>query len=168
MSRNGDIIQSLGGEERAFRFGLAEHRRLQEKLDLGLSLIVQALHPFVMGVRAGMTMGQILSSRLLGDLRIDQIGEVIFQGLVGGGMDPAEAGRLRKAWVDERPLTETAPIAYAIGLSALLGPDDEPAAGESGGAAAGRPSRKAKSGSAKTASTRSARRAGSARAKSTT
>jgi hypothetical protein len=167
MSRNGDIVQSLGGEERTFRFGLAEHRRLQERLNIGLSLIVQNLHPFMVGVNAKMTMGQILSHRLLGDLRPDHIGEVVFQGLVGGGMDPTEAGRLRKTWVDERPLTETAPIAYAIGLAALMGPDDEPAAGESEGGEAGSPSRKAKSGSARTASTPSARRRPSRQGKST-
>jgi hypothetical protein len=160
MSRNGDIVQSLGGEERYFRFGLAEHRRLQEALGdkMGLSLIVQNLHPFCIGVQAGATLGQILNAKLMGDLRIEQVREVIFQGLIGGGLPPEEAGKLRKTWVDERPLTETAPLAYAIGLAALLGPEDEPAAGESKGAEAVPRSQTARSASAKTASTPSATR----------
>jgi hypothetical protein len=157
MSRNGDTIQSLGGEERPFRFGLAEHRRLQEALGdkMGLSLIVQNLHPFVTATAAGFTLDQIILSRLLGDLRLEQIGEVIFQGLIGGGMSPPEAGKLRKTWVDERPIIETAPIAYAVGLAALVGPEDENAAGESKGGEAEPPSQTGKSGSAKTGSTRS-------------
>jgi hypothetical protein len=157
MSRNGDTIQSLGGEERPFRFGLAEHRRLQEKLNVGVSLIVQNLHPFVTALGAGLSLDQIILHKLLGDIRIEQIGQVIFEGLVGGGMSPVEAGVLRRDWVDQRPVLESATIAYAIGLAALVGAEDEPAAGESKGAEAVPPSQTAESGSAKTASTRSAR-----------
>lgn len=157
MSRNGDIIQSLGGEERTFRFGLAEHRRLQEKLNVGVSLIVQSLHPFVTALAAGLSLDQIILHKLLGDIRIEQVGQVVFEGLVGAGMAPTEAGVLRRDWVDQRPLLESAPIAYAIGLAALVGAEDEPAAGESKGAEPEPPSQTGKSGSGKTASTRSAR-----------
>jgi|GEM_PF-1648510 len=166
MSRNGDTIQSLGGEDRAFRFGLAEHERLQEKLGLGVSLIVQNLHPFVTGMAAGLSLDQIILHKLLGDLRIEQIAGVIFEGLIGGGMSPIEAAKLRKTWVYDRPLTETAPIAYAIGLAALIGPEDEDASGELPGGEAEPPSQTGKSGSAKMGSTRSARRAASPRKKS--
>jgi hypothetical protein len=107
MSRNGDIVQSLGGEERTFRFGLAEHRRLQEKLGVGLSLIVQALHPYVTALQARdangapvFSLDQIILTKLLGDIRPEHIREVLFQGLWGGGMSPEEAAalpRLRRA-----------------------------------------------------------------------
>jgi hypothetical protein len=168
-SRDGAVIQSLGGVDRKFRFGLGEHRRLQEALQdkMGLSLIVQNLHPFAMGLRAKLTLEQLLSARLIGDLRVEQIGEVIFQGLIGGGASPEEAGRLRKTWVDDRPLTESAPVAYAVGLAALVGADDEDAAGEPQGGKAELPSQTGKSDSVRTASTRSARPAGTRRRKST-
>jgi hypothetical protein len=164
MSRNGDIVLSLGGEERTFRFGLAEHRRVQEKLNVGVSEVLQNLHLFVQSINAGLTMRQVLDHQLLGKVRPDQIREVLFQGLVGGGMDPEAAGRLCKEWVDApRPVKHTAPIAYAVAEAALLGPDDEDAAGNPAGAEAGSPSPTAKSGSVKTASMRSARRAASPR-----
>lgn len=166
MSRNGDTIQSLGGEDRYFRFGSDEHERLQAKLDMGVSLIVQNLHPYVTALAAGFSMDRIILSRLLGDIRMEQVGEVIFQGLIGGGLSPAEAGKLRQTWVDKRPLLEPVPTAYAIGLAALFGVEDEDAAGESSGGIAAPPSREEKSASEKTASTRSARRAASARRKS--
>jgi hypothetical protein len=166
MSRNGDTVQSLGGEERAFRFSLAEHERLQEKLGMGVSLIVQNLHPFVTATMAGLSLDRIILNRLLGDLRMEQIAGVIFEGLVGGGMSPVEAAKLRQTWVYDRPLIETAPIAYAVGLAALIGPEDEDSAGEPKGGEAEPPSQTGKSGSAKTASTPSARRAGSARKRS--
>lgn len=167
MSRNGDIVLSLGGEERTFRFGLAEHRRLQEKLGVGLSAIVQALHPFASAVNGGLSLGQTLDHRLLGDLRPDHIREVFFQGLVGGGLSPEVAGVICRDWVEPpRPLIHTAPIAYTIGIAALVGAEDEDAAGNPAGAEAGSPSPTAKSGSVKTASTRSARRAASPRKRS--
>jgi hypothetical protein len=171
MSRNGDIVLSLGGEERTFRFSLAEHRRLQEKLGVGLSLIVQALHPYVTALSARkadgspvFTLDQIILTKLLGDLRPDHIREVLFQGLWGGGMSPEEAAALCRDCVEPpRGMLHTAPIAYQVAIAALLGPDDEDAAGNPAGAEAGSPSPTAKSGSVKTASMRSARRAASPR-----
>src|SRR4051812_21056295 len=122
MSRNGDIVQSLGGEERVFRFGLAEHEGLQEKLGVGVSLIVQNLHPFCSAVAAGLTLGQTLNHKLLGDVRPEQVRELLFRGLVGGGMSPEVAGKLCREWVEPpRPLIHTAPIAYAVGIAALMG-----------------------------------------------
>jgi hypothetical protein len=164
MSRNGDIVQSLGGEERTFRFGLAEHRRLQEKLGVGLSLIVQALHPYVTALQARdangapvFSLDQIILTKLLGDIRPEHIREVLFQGLWGGGMSPEEAAVLCRDCVEPpRGILHTAPIAYAVAIAALLGPDDEDAASGRAGGETGSPSPTEKSGSATTASTRSA------------
>lgn len=155
MSRNGDTLQSLGGEKRQFRFGLAEHRRLQEALHdkMGLSLIVQNLHPFATALAAELTVKEALTARMLGDIRLEQVREVIFQGLIGGGMSPQEAGRLCFEWVENRPLTETAPVAYAVGIAALIGPPDEDALGEPQGGEAAPPCPTESSGSATTEST---------------
>jgi hypothetical protein len=110
MSRNGDIVLSLGGEERTFRFSLAEHRRVQEKLNVGLSLrSCKTLHPYVTALSARkadgspvFTLDQIILTKLLGDLRPDHIREVLFQGLSGGGMSPEEAAALCRDCVDAR------------------------------------------------------------------
>lgn len=157
MSRDGSISLPLGGDEHRFRFGIAEHERVQEKLDMGVSLIVQNLHPYVSAVRAGLPLGRVLDAGMLGDVRREQIRAVILNGLVGGGMEPNDAGRLVKMWVDNRPLLEPAPLAYAIGIAALVGAEDEDAAGEPKGEGE-RLSPEANSGSAKTATTPSARR----------
>lgn len=42
------------------------------------------------------------------------IREVIRVGLVGGGMAPAEASKLVKRHIDDRPLAEAVPLALAI------------------------------------------------------
>lgn len=161
MSRDGSITLPLGGEDRIFRFGLAEHGRLQEELDMGVSLIVQNLHPYVAATRAGLPLGRVLDARMIGDVRIEQTRSVIFNGLIGGGLSPAEARKVVTDWVDGRPLLEPAPTAYAIGVAALIGAEDEDAAGELKGEAV-QASPEASSGLAKTDSTPSARRRGSA------
>lgn len=133
MSRNGSIELELGGEERTFRFDIAAHERLQEKLDMGISLIVQNLHPYVAAVRAGFSLAQALDAKLVGDLRKDQISAVVFHGLIGGGLDPKAAKQLTKQWVDDRPLLENVELAYSIGLASMIGVPDEDPAGEQTG-----------------------------------
>jgi hypothetical protein len=165
VSRDGSISLMLGGEDRFFRFGLAEHERLQEALDMGVSLIVQTLHPYASATRAGFDLGRVLDARMVGDIRLDQIKAVIFNGLIGGGLPPNEAAKVVSIWVENRPVLENVMTAYAIGLAALIGPDDEEAAGEPKGA---RPNRSPEenSGSDAADTTRSARRPGSRRTKS--
>lgn len=135
MSRNGDVVRFFAGKDRTFRFGLGEHERLQTALNdrMGVSLIVQNLSSFALALEVGMTVQEIAAAKLLGDVRIDQIREVIFQGLVGAGTEPPEAGKLCDQWVYKRPLKETVRIAYAIGLAAIDGPEDEEAMGEPAG-----------------------------------
>jgi hypothetical protein len=169
MSRSGDVVRFFGGKERTFHFGLGEHERLQAALNdrMGVSLIVQNLSGFCLALEVGMSVKEIAAARLLGDVRIEQIREVIFAGLVGSGMEPPEAGKLCDLWVYNRPLKESAPVAYAIGLAAIDGPEDENAMGELQGDAAEPPSQTAASGSEKMASGPSGRRRATRRKKST-
>ncbi len=167
MSRNGDIALELGGEERTFRFGVAEHRRLQEALDCGVSEIVQDLHPYVSASQAGASIGDILTARVLGRIRVDHIREVLFQGLVGGGLKTDDASRLCRTWVLDRPILEAAPVAYAVGIAALVGVPDEEAASPGEPEGGQPPSPEEKSASAAKASTTSAPGRGSRRNKST-
>lgn len=169
MSRSGEVVRFFGGKERTFRFDLGAHERLQSALDdrMGVSLIVQNLSGFVLALEIGMSVQEIAAAKLLGDVRINQIREVIFAGLVAAGMEPPEAGKLCQLWVYDRPLKESAPIAYAIGLVAIDGPADEVAMGEQQGDAAEPHSQTGASASAKTESGRSARRTATRRSKST-
>ncbi|MEI9964378.1 MAG: hypothetical protein WDM92_06400 [Caulobacteraceae bacterium] len=132
MSRNAEAVLPFAGEDRRFRFGIAEHRRLQETLDCGVSEIVSALHGYVSARRVGASLADIVGAGLLGRIRPDEIRELIFQGLVGGGMEPGAAGALCKRWVLDRPPLENAETAYAVGIAALAGASDEEAGAPEG------------------------------------
>jgi hypothetical protein len=165
VSRSAEIYVDFAGERRRFRFALDEHKRLQEALDCGLSVVVQSLHAYAVSIRDGLKLGDVLGAGLLADIRVQHIGEVIYQGLIGGGMSPSDALRLRRSWVDSRPPLENAPLAYAIGLAALQGVEDEASAGEPMGRVDA-PSPEERSGSDKMASTPSALPRASRRRKS--
>lgn len=51
-----------------------------------------------------------------------EVGEVLFQGLIGAGMPPKDAVALRLRYCTERPLLESVPQAQAILLAGLTGP----------------------------------------------
>ena len=52
--------------------------------------------------------------------------EAIRLGLIGGGMDPHQALRLVKRYVDARPLGESLATAQAVLLAAVVGAPEEP------------------------------------------
>lgn len=160
MSRDASITLPLGGEDRLFRFGLGEHVRLQDKLDMGVSWIVQNLHPYASATRAGLSLGDVLAAKLLGDIRKEQTGELLLQGLIGGGMSPNDAAKVIQAWVYDRPVLEPVLTAYGVGVAVLIGAGDEDAAGEDQGEG-DQLSPEGNSASGKTATTRSARQRGS-------
>jgi hypothetical protein len=144
----------LGGEERTFRLAIGQWRRVQEKCDAGPPELLARLSPIYNARRAGLTFGQIMAQGYLGTWRIDDVREVIFQGLLGGGTTPNEAAALVKTWVEERPLFEPLDVAYQVVLASIAGAPDEDASGESEAAAEGsQTSPAASSGLEKTAST---------------
>ena len=56
-----------------------------------------------------------------GPVRIKHVYEVIRCAAIGGGMSPIDAKRLVDTYVDGRPLSETAPVAWAILTAAVWG-----------------------------------------------
>ena len=95
------------GEIYRFRLGIKESRDLQEKVDAGPSWTYHRLKN--------------------GLWKVDDIRETLFQGLLGGGMEPKKANKLIEKWVDQRPLLENIQPACMV-LEARLGgvPDDPP------------------------------------------
>lgn len=157
MSRSGEVTLEFGGEERTFRLAIKQWEKVQEKCDAGPAELLARLAPPFYAKARGLAFEQIVGMGLLGTWRVHDIREVILQGLLGGGMDGPVAQRLTKDWVDDRPLIESASVAYDIVMASYVGVEDEKAAGEPRAATAASPSsRAAKSGSAKTASTPSA------------
>lgn len=154
MSRSGDIRLAFAGEERLFRLAISQWEKVQEKCDAGPAEILARLAPPFHAKRHGLPVEEIIGRGLLGTWRIHDVREVILQGLLGGGMAGPEALKLVKAWVDDRPLIESATVAYEIVLAGYIGAEDEQAVGESPPAAAGSPtSPEAKSASVKGEST---------------
>lgn len=106
MSRDGSIAFDWADDSYRFCLRIGELRELQEKRDAG------PLELF----------NRIVSHTW----RVDDLREIIRLGLIGGGMQPVEALRLVRAYVDPpRPLMESVDPALAILTAALRGVDDE-------------------------------------------
>lgn len=135
MSRSGDIALEFGGEERTFRLAIGQWRKVQEKCDAGPGELLARLAPAYLARQAGLQVGQILAGGYMGTWRIDDVREVILQGLLGGKMDLKEATDLVKVWVDERPLFDAVGVAYQVVLASVIGAEDEAPVGESAAAA---------------------------------
>jgi hypothetical protein len=168
MSRSGDITLEFGGEERAFRLAIGQWRKIQEKCDAGPAELLARLGPMYAAKSQGLSFAQIVSHGYLGSWRVDDVREVILQGLLGANMAGPEALALVRDWVEERPLIESVGIAYEVVMASVMGAEDEKAVGEPQAAAAASPnSPAASSGSAKAGSTPKGARSGGTPAPST-
>ncbi|WP_089177253.1 gene transfer agent family protein [Bosea sp. AS-1] len=105
-NRNGSISQDFGDGTYTFRLALGELEELQEKTDCG---------PFVVMQR--------LASN---EWRTTDVRETLRLGLVGGGMPAADALKLVRRYVDDRPdWLKNALIARVVVQSALIGAPEE-------------------------------------------
>lgn len=141
MSRSGEIVLDFGGEERTFRLGIGQIKKLQDACDAG---------PLGIAGRCQLSL-YVIYCQAAGDYpalsRLDlrnvsekpEVREVILQGLLGANVPGPEALRLVKDWVEERPLEETLMIAAKICGASTIGPEDEKAVGERPAAAEASP-----------------------------
>jgi hypothetical protein len=139
MSRSGDITLELGGEDRTFRLAIGQWRKVQEKCDAGPAELLTRLAPVFSARQAGLSFAQTIGAGLLGSWRIDDVREVILQGLLGANMAAPDAQQLVREWVDERPLLESVAVAYEIVMASVIGAEDEKPAGEQQAARAASP-----------------------------
>jgi hypothetical protein len=99
MSGTGEGLEDFAGEERAFRIRLGEIRRIEDKCEAGIGLVLGRLS------RAAVLMTQLDPAQAFAagvDVRADDVRTVIYEGLVGGGMAAPEASKLVRAEIDER------------------------------------------------------------------
>jgi hypothetical protein len=129
MSRSGEITLAFGDGEYTFRLAIGQWRKIQEACDAGPPEILARMAPVFEAMRRGVSATDLISAGLLGRWRIDDIRGPIFQGLLGGGMEPPKAAQLIRDWVDERPLLEALPIAYLVVKASFTGVGDEDASG---------------------------------------
>ena len=134
MSRGGEIVRLWGDDDRKFRLGIGEWRKVQETCDAGPAEIAARLASWASARKRAPNASflDLLAAGALGGWRIDDVREPIYRGLVGGGMDPTTAGRLVRELHDERPLLENVDLALEIVLASLVGPEDEPVGEQTG------------------------------------
>lgn len=99
------VTLPFGGEDRRFGLPLGQIRAVQTKCDAGPS--------------------ELLRRYWNQTYRVDDVREVIFQGLVGGGMDQAAATRLVIDTFDGQPLGGFVLIAEAIMSACIAGVKDD-------------------------------------------
>lgn len=105
MGRSAEFMAEFGGEDRLFRLPIGRLRAVQEKCDAGPMELLQRF--------------------LNGTYRIDDVRETLLQGLVGGGMNTADAARLMKSNFDDLPLTPFIVLAQGVMMAVLVGAEDE-------------------------------------------
>jgi len=135
VSRGGELVRLWGDDERTFRLGIGEWRKIQETCDAGPAEIATRLSAWA-SVRKRMPNASfldILAGGGLGAWRVDDVREPIYRALIGGGMDPTSAGRLMRDLHDERPMLANIDLALEIVLASLIGPGDEPVGEPQGG-----------------------------------
>lgn len=105
MSRDASISLDWADGHHTFRLPIGQLRELQEKTGVGP---LRLLH------------------RLMdGSWMVDDAREIMRLGLIGGGMEPAQALRLVQRYVDARPLVEAQAPAMLVLGAALHGTDQE-------------------------------------------
>jgi hypothetical protein len=116
MSATGSITLVWGDGDNTFRFGIAQWRELQEKIN---------------GRRVAMGLNPIGPMTLLNSLRAkdawpDDMRDVLRIGLVGAGMPIAAANRKLVRYFDNTPVAPHNLVAFAVLSAGLLGaPGDE-------------------------------------------
>lgn len=105
MSRSAEVMLDFAGEPRLFRLSIGPVRRVQEKCDAG---------PL-----------ELLSRYIDRTWRIDDVREVILQGLIGGGMAQVAAQSLIEKWFDPEPKQQFVGVAQAAMMAMLVGAEDE-------------------------------------------
>lgn len=131
MSRAAEVELDFADGERLFRLPIGRWRAVQERCDAGPMALLRRYTD--------------------GTWRVDDLREVIRQGLIGGGMVVAEADQLLRHHFDDLPLAQFVTLAQAIVIASVVGvPDESAPPGETKTEARRKTrSRKASSGSAR-------------------
>jgi len=106
MSRDASIELDFGDDKYQFRLAWGELVKVQEACNAGPYVVLQRLYS---------------QTWEMNDIR-----EVIRWGLIGGGMQPNQALKLVRDYVESRPPLESVLQAQAILSAGLMGAPDEP------------------------------------------
>lgn len=129
MNYSAEIQLDWGGEpERAFRLGIGQIKKLQEKTGAGpTGIAARCLVTLaVLGAQRRHDYVAIAQMDLSNLAEAPMLAEVHLQALMGAGVPAPEALKLVREWVEERPLAESLASAYRICNASVYGPEDEP------------------------------------------
>lgn len=148
MSRDGSVTLIWCDEEVTFRLGLGQWRKIQERCDAGPGEIYRRLIGVATLIDKGLTLGQAAQMGMAGDWRVDDVREVIVQGLLGSGRSEVDARGLVGERID-RVVDFKAHLALAFAIvRAGLGDVPDEQVGERSGAVQRRKPRSRKASSA--------------------
>lgn len=116
-SRDASVTLAWADGDYTFRLAWGQLIELQEKCDAGPYIVLQRLS--------------------MGGWRVQDIGNVIRLGLIGGGLAPEKALKLTRDYVESRPPMENLMMARGILGVALQGAPEEPPGEAQGEAATG-------------------------------
>lgn len=112
MSKNGHgvVTRDWGDGTYTFRLDFGAWPELQEKCKCGPATLLKRVAQ--------------------GEWLVEYLDNIVRLGLIGGGTEPAEALKLVRRYVRERPLTENVELCIELLLASLYGPKVDEAAGE--------------------------------------
>lgn len=113
------VTLSFGGEERLFRLRIAEWRKVEAKCQAGPEELAARMAPTATALASNLAVITAATMGLTGKWRVDDVREVLIQGLIGGGMDHIHAGQLVHAYFDSAPIRTHVALAYAIVADSL-------------------------------------------------
>jgi hypothetical protein len=132
MSGTGETREDFAGEERAFRIRLGEIRRIEDKCKVGVGEVGRRLSVafYIKYKRPEASIVELLGHGI--QIYADDVREVIYQGLVGGGMSSGEATKLVRMEIDDRGMLGLIDN-VGVALVALAGARSIPEGGEPAG-----------------------------------
>jgi hypothetical protein len=133
-ARSAQVRLELGGEKRTFRVGIDELERIQEETDAGPFELYGRLAAAHEAMAGGLRTLQGIALAAGCRLGPKDVSQVVYNGLVGGGLPPGEARKLTRLWIDARPIGEGVELAFMVMLAAVIGAPDEPVGELAGGA----------------------------------
>jgi hypothetical protein len=133
--QRGGIAVTLpwGGEDRTFKLALGQWRAIEAKCNAGPEEIAARLAPTVTAKASDLPILAAANLGLVGRWRIDDVREVVLQGLIGGGMSPTLATVEVQKYIDLGHARDHVITAYAIVSASLEGLPSTVKPGEPGG-----------------------------------
>jgi hypothetical protein len=130
MSGTGEASTDFAGETREFRIRLGEIRHIEQKCEVGIGEVCRRL---AKAAYVTSKFGGLEALAMGVEIHAEDVRAPIYEGLVGGGMRPADATKIVRQEIDDRGvrgLLDNVAVALVVLLGSQETPPGEPQAGE--------------------------------------